>query len=301
MLIDTHLHIIDRSRLSYPWLADAPPLDRDFLYGDYERQALQAGISGALHMEVDVAPEDIAAEVDFVRSISRRTGNLVRGAIVACRPEHAGFAELLESRIGDPFVKGFRRLLNPLPEGVCESRVFVENISRLAGTQLTFDAHVHAHQMPRAIALADAAPEVSFILDHCGVPDIRGGAYSSWRGGIAEIARRENVTAKISGIVAYADGDTWTVETLRPYVEHVIESFSWDRIVWGSDWPVCTLGGGLLAWVAATHALLSGCGDDEREKLFWRNADRIWRLGLANARAAEGDDCREGCDQPAGG
>lgn len=281
MLIDTHLHLIDRSRLSYPWLAGVPALDRDFLYGEYERQALQAGISGALHMEVDVAPEDIGAETDFVRSISQQAGNLVRSAIVACRPEHHGFAQLLERQIADPFVKGFRRLLNPLPEGVSDSEIFIENIRRLGGTRLTFDAHVHGHQIPRATALADAAPEVSFILDHCGVPDIRGGALSPWRKGIAEIAKRPNVTAKISGIVAYAGGDNWTIETLRPYVEHIIESFGWDRVVWGSDWPVCTLGGGLLAWVSATDALLSGCSGEEREKLFWRNADRIWRLGLA--------------------
>ena len=81
--------------------------------------------------------------------------------------------------------------------------------------------------------------------------------------------------------VSGCGGAGWSVGTLRPYVEHVIDSFGWDRVVWGSDWPVCTLGGGLLAWVAATHALLSGCGNDEREKLSWRNADRLWELGLA--------------------
>jgi predicted TIM-barrel fold metal-dependent hydrolase len=85
--------------------------------------------------------------------------------------------------------------------------------------------------------------------------------------------------AKISGVVAYADPDTWTVETLRPYVEHTIESFGWDRVVWGSDWPVCTLGGGLLAWVSATHALLAGASEAEREKLLSANARNLWNLG----------------------
>jgi predicted TIM-barrel fold metal-dependent hydrolase len=283
MLVDTHLHIIDRSRLSYPWLAEVPALDRDFLYAEYRRQALRAGISDAIHMEVDVAPDQIEAEIAFAGEQFRQPGSLIRGCIAACRPEEPGFAALLEKYTADPFALGFRRLINPLPDGVSDSRIFVENIRRLGGTGLTFDAHVHGHQLPRAIALADAAPQVRFILDHCGVPDIRGGDFSAWRESIADLARRENVTAKISGIVAYADPDGWTVETLRPYVEHIIESFGWNRVVWGSDWPVCTLGGGLLAWTSATHALLAGCANEERQRLFWRNADRIWKLGLAGA------------------
>ena len=96
---------------------------------------------------------------------------------------------------------------------------------------------------------------------------------------MSEIARRPNVVGKISGVVAYADPDSWTVETLRPYVEHTIGAFGWDRVVWGSDWPVCTLGGGLSTWVAATHALIAGASADERRKLLSGNAKRIWRLG----------------------
>jgi predicted TIM-barrel fold metal-dependent hydrolase len=95
---------------------------------------------------------------------------------------------------------------------------------------------------------------------------------------MSEIARRPNVIAKISGVVAYADPGDWTVDTLRPYVEHTIGSFGWDRVVWGSDWPVCTLGGGLTTWIAATHALMSGCSTGERDRLYHGNAKRIWKL-----------------------
>ena len=111
------------------------------------------------------------------------------------------------------------------------------------------------------------------------MPDIKGSAEHPWREHMSEIARRPNVVGKISGVVAYADPDNWTVETLRPYVEHTIGAFGWDRVVWGSDWPVCTLGGGLSTWVAATHALIAGASADERRKLLSGNARRIWRLG----------------------
>lgn len=281
MLVDTHLHLVDRSRLNYPWLGGAPALNRDFSYAEYERQALRAGITDVLHMEVDVDPTDMSNEIAFVRGQSLRPGSLIRGAIAACRPEEPGFAQALEGILADPFVKGFRRVLHVVPDAVSEDALFRENIGRLSGTRLTFDLVVLPRQIPQAIALADLAPGVTFILDHCGVPDIVGGALEPWRSHVAEIARRPNVIAKISGVVAYADSESWTAETLRPYVEHVIECFGWDRLVWGSDWPVCTPAGGLLAWVSATHALLSGCTNEQRENLFWRNADRIWKLGLA--------------------
>src|SRR5690606_18794867 len=107
---------------------------------------------------------------------------------------------------------------------------------------------------------------------------IKGDSRQPWHDNIIELAKRPNVTAKISGVVAYADPETWIADTLRPWVEHTISSFGWDRVVWGSDWPVCTLGGGLLAWVAATHALLEGASADEKQKLLAGNAKRIWSL-----------------------
>jgi predicted TIM-barrel fold metal-dependent hydrolase len=281
LLVDTHLHLIDQSRLDYPWLAGAPALNRDFLYAEYARDAQRAGITDVLHMEVDVAPGEIASEIEFVREQSGSPGSLIRGAISACRPEDQGFPAVLERSLSDPFVRGFRRVLHVVPDEISQGGLFRENVRRLAGTRLTFDICMLPRQQPLALALVDLAPGATFILDHCGVPDIKDGDFDAWKRGISELASRPNLTAKISGIIAYADSETWTAETLRPYVEHIINCFGWDRVVWGSDWPVCTLGGGLLAWVAATHAVISGCSDEERDALFWRNADRIWSLGLS--------------------
>jgi len=284
VLVDTHLHLIDQSRLSYPWVAGEPALNRDFLYAEYARDALRCGITDVLHMEVDADPTDIEGEIDFVKGQSELPGSLIRGAISACRPEEHGFPAVLERALADPFIKGFRRILHTVSDDISQKPLFRDNVKRLSGTRLTFDICMFPRQHPLALQLITLAPDVTFILDHCGVPDIKGGDFDAWKRGISEIAARPNVIAKISGIVAYADSGTWTAGTLRPYVEHIIDRFGWDRLVWGSDWPVCTLGGGLLAWVAATHAILSGCSDDERDSLFWKNADRVWQLGLAVAR-----------------
>jgi predicted TIM-barrel fold metal-dependent hydrolase len=279
MIIDTHLHIVDRSALRYPWLAGEPALNRDFSYEDYAREARRGGITDALHMEVDVDPAYIEAETDYAAGKSREENSLLRGAIASCRPEDPGFAAYLERQQANSFVKGFRRVLHVVPDDVSESTQFRENIRRLSGTGLTFDLVVLPRQIPKAIALADLAPDVQFVLDHCGVPDIKGRVEQPWREYVAEIARRPNVVGKISGVAAYADPDNLTVGTLRPYVEHTIGAFGWDRVVWGSDWPVCTLGGGLSTWIAATHALLAGASQEEKAKLLCGNARRIWRLG----------------------
>jgi predicted TIM-barrel fold metal-dependent hydrolase len=278
MIIDTHLHIVDQSALRYPWLSGAPALNRDFSYAEYAREARRCGISDTLHMEVDVDPADIEAETAYVAKKAAEPGSLLRGAVAACRPEDADFPAYLERARSNPIVKGFRRVLHVMSDDVSQGSRFRENVKRLARTGFTFDLCVFPRQHRHAIELIDLAPDVQFVLDHCGVPDIKGGAEHPWRETMAEIAKRPNVVGKISGVVAYADPDSWTVDTLRPWVEHTISVFGWDRVVWGSDWPVSTLGGGLSTWVAATHALIAGASAEEKGKLFSGNARRIWRL-----------------------
>ena len=277
MIIDTHLHLIYRDRLSYPWLAGVPPLDADFTHDVYAREARRLGIVAALHMEVDVAEGDIPRETEMLEALAEGEGSLLAGAIASCRPESPDFPAYLERVRANAFVRGFRRVLHVMPDDLSEGPLFRENIARLAGTGLNFDLCVLPHQIGKAAALVDLVPDVAFVLDHCGVPDIKGGGYDVWKGPIAEIARRPNVTVKLSGIPAYGS-QSWTLEDLKPYFSHVAESFGFDRMVWGSDWPVCTLGGGLSTWIGATQALLSGVSLEDKARVLAGNARRLWRI-----------------------
>lgn len=278
MILDTHLHLVEQSKLSYPWLAGAGALNRDFSYAEYALLAGRSGIEESLHMEVDVDPAQMQAETDVVKALPPTRAHRIAGAIAACRPESAGFAAYLERQRVDPFVKGFRRVLHvPSPE-TSGTALFRDNIRRLTGTGLTFDLVLRGDQLRLGMALADAAPDVTFILDHCGNPDLKAGRDHPWWNDIEALAKRPNVMAKISGVIAYTDPDGWTVASLRPFVEHVVGRFGWDRVVWGSDWPVCNLGGGLSAWVAATHALLRGCSIAEKTALLSGNARALWKL-----------------------
>ncbi len=278
MLIDTHLHLIYKDRLDYPWLADFEVLNRDNRFTTYTRDAARLGISGCLHMEVDVAEPLIEAETALIGELAEPPGSLMRGAISSCRPESDGFPAFLDRCRQNPLVKGFRRVLHVVPDAVSTTPTFRDNVKRLSGTGLTFDLCVLPRQLDLAANLVDHCPDVTFILDHCGVPDIASGAMGPWRDGIHALAKRPNVTAKISGVVAYGDADSWGLDDIRPYVQETVAAFGHDRIVWGSDQPVCNLGGGLATWVAATHALTDGWTASDRAALYRENACRIWSL-----------------------
>ena len=272
-IVDTHLHLVYRERFSYPWLNDVPPLNRDFTLETYRPQAEAAGIAQTVHMEVDVAEADQMRETDFVTGL----GGPVVAAIASCRPESADFPAQLEHVAANSKVRGLRRILHTSPDALSQAPIFTENLKRLAALGLSFDLCVLARQLPLALKIARACPDVQFILDHCGVPPVKERALDPWRADIAALAAEPNVACKISGIVAYADAN-WTADDLRPFVEHVIRSFGWDRVVWGSDWPVCTLTADLGRWVDATRTLIANESDDNQAKLLNGNARRLYRL-----------------------
>ena len=274
MIFDTHLHLIDRSRLSYPRLASLPPLDRDWDFESFSATAARVGITDVLHMEVDVAEADIDRETAWIAELMARPDSLLRGAISSARPEAPGFEAWLD-RVDRRVVRGVRRVLHVVPDAVSQDETFRANLRRLGRAGLPFDICMLQRQLPLAIDLADACPDTVFILDHCGVPDIASGAFDSWASDISRIAERPNAIAKLSGISAYGP-PTWTLQTLRPYVDHLIHAFGPGRIVWGSDSPVCTLQSSLAEWVATTSALLQGLGTAERELILGLNARRIW-------------------------
>lgn len=272
-IIDTHLHLVYMDRFDYPWLAGAGPLNRDWHADAYFAEAEELGIEAALHMEVDVADKDMEAETRFVLGAHPR----IVGAIAACRPESPDFPAYLDRLTAIPGVKAFRRILHTSPDELSQSPLFAENLRLLGQKNLAFDLCVRANQLPTGRELVAKCPNTQFILDHCGVPDVAGKGLDPWRDNIRKLTELPNVAAKISGIVAYA-GPSWTTDDLRPYVEHIIDSFGWDRVVFGSDYPVLTLTADLTRWVTALQQIVSSASADERAKLFHRNAERLYHL-----------------------
>lgn len=273
-IIDTHLHLAYRPQFSQPWMADFPNIDKAWTAEDYFTEASVLGVTAALHMEADVTPEQMLDEAAFMANAHPR----VIGAIAAGRPESPDFAQHLEALSSLPHVRGLRRILHTVPDELSTTQVFVDNIRSLAAHNLSFDLCVRANQLHLAHRLAAAAPNVQFILDHCGNPDIAGGEFDNWRDDLVTLAELPNVIAKVSGIAVNA-APGWTMQTLKPYVDQVIEAFGWNRVVWGSDHPVLLLNGSLKRWIDASLEITADASDDERNQLFFSNAQRYYRLG----------------------
>ncbi|HEX2861436.1 MAG TPA: amidohydrolase [Lacunisphaera sp.] len=275
-LIDTHQHLWDLQQFPYSWCAGIPTLNRSFLPDDYRAAAAGTPITRAVFMECDVDEPHLLAEARHVQQLADQWP-LIAGIVASGRPERDGFRAHLEQLALLSKVRGVRRVLHTQPDGLSSQPRFVENLRLLPEFGFTFDLCVLARQLPHALALVDACPGVTFILDHCGVPDVKGRAFDPWREHLQALAERPNVACKLSGIVAYA-GPDWTTADLRPWVDHVLACFGWDRVVWGGDWPVCTLGAPLARWVAATAELTAHATDEQRAKLHHRNAERLYRL-----------------------
>ena len=172
-------------------------------------------------------------ETQFVYELSEQPNAIIEGVIANCRPESpSGFEAYIES-VQHPKLVGFRRILHTMPDDLSQSDHFAANIRLLEKYNLTFDLCFRADQLPIARALAQKCPDVQFILDHCGVPDIANSETDPWRDHIAQIAALPNVACKISGVLAYCAEGNATTEAVRPYVEHCIASFGWNRVVWG--------------------------------------------------------------------
>ncbi|HEX2100919.1 MAG TPA: amidohydrolase [Candidatus Synoicihabitans sp.] len=276
-LVDTHQHLWDLAQFPYSWCADIPTLNRSFRLPDYRAASTGLGIQKTIFMECDVDEPHALAEAQHVQRLAEQHPEIV-GIVASARPERPDFPQQVEQLRALTKLRGLRRILHTQPDELSQTPLFAENLRRLPAWGLTFDLCVLARQHPLAIDLIDRCPDVRFVLDHCGVPDVKGRAFEPWKTSIAAIAERRNVTCKISGLVAYADPSTWTTADLRPWVEHVIACFGWDRVVWGSDWPVCTLSATLAQWVEATHELMSGVSADERARLYHRNAEALYRV-----------------------
>lgn len=277
-IVDTHQHLWDLDLFRYSWLDSVPSLNRSFRIDDYLGATGGLNVVKSVHLEADVDEPYMLDETLHLLRLADLPGNPLQAIVASARPENADFPSHLAKISGYRRVKGIRRVLHTQPDFLAQGQGFIENVASLAGFGLSFDICVLARQLPVAINLVSHCPKVTFILDHCGVPSVKDGALDPWRLHIAQLAAFPNVLCKISGLVAYADPKHWTSEDLRPYVQHAITTFGWDRVMFGSDWPVCTMPASFQQWVEALMSITKDAGIANQQKLFHDNAVRVYRL-----------------------
>lgn len=282
-IVDTHQHLWELSRFRLAWIARGSRLDRDFDGAAYAAATRGLGVSKAIYMEVDVPEDRQGDELDWIAAVCEAGDTPTVAAVVSGRPESEGFGDWLDRLGRHPRVKGIRRVLHGgTPAGHCLSETFVKNIRALGARGLRFDLCMRAAELGDGEKLVSACPETRFVLDHCGNPNIRGtdAEVSAWKREIDKLAAHDRVAAKISGIGAGLRPGEDPLERLGPFAGHVMDAFGPDRVVFGGDWPVCTLGISFAIWVETARRLLSerGASAEEARKLFHDNAARFYEL-----------------------
>lgn len=293
LIVDTHQHLWDLSKFKLPWLGGAPEVLRQTYHMTEYRAATRGLNVKCVYMEVNVDPAQEAAEAEHVIALAK-LGDPTVAAVIGCRPESEGFAAYVERFRDVPEVKGMRRVLHEAdaPAGFCLEERFVKAVRLLGARGLSYDLCMRPTDLEDAAKLTELCPDTRFIVDHCGNADAAvfskstagGDAQPShtvdqWKSGIERLAARPNTICKISGIIAKLPKGA-DAGALAPIVNHCLDTFGPDRVVFGSDWPVCLLGASLATWVAMLTEIIAGRLESERRKLWSENATRFYQLKL---------------------
>jgi L-fuconolactonase len=278
-IVDAHVHLYDPGVIRYGWMAGRPVLHRQRLMAQLDAERGQIEIEALVWVEVGADPGQYLQEASFVDGLARADRRI--RALVAHAPLERGAAVAadLEKLAAHGLTRGIRRLLQDEPDDAfCLQPGFVEGVRLLARFDLSFDICVYHRQLAGALELARRCPEVRFVLDHAGKPGIRAGLIEPWRTQIVELAALPNVWCKLSGLITEADHAKCSREQLRPYMDHVIERFGFERVMFGSDWPVAEETHRYGQWVDIVDQTLAGAPEEERRRVFRDNAIAFYRL-----------------------
>jgi L-fuconolactonase len=276
MRIDAHQHFWTFAASELPWIgARMEVLRRDFQPRDLAPLLAAQRFDGCIAVQARPTPKEtarlctLAREHGFVRGVV--------GWIDMCAPD---VADQLDDLDDEPHLVGLRHVVQDEPDDRFVLRAdFQRGIAALAGRGLAYDLLIHPRHLAPALELAKRFPEQPFVLDHLGKPFIKDRRLAPWEAGVRALARRPNATCKVSGMVTEADRDAWTPGDLEPFLDVVLEAFGPERLLFGSDWPVCLLAASYARVVDAVQAWADDrLGEPERAALFGGNAVRVYGL-----------------------
>jgi len=275
MHIDAHQHFWIYDPREYEWIDETmTPLRRDFLPANLRQELEREGFQGSVAVQARQSLRETRSLLDFATQ-----SPFILGVVgwVDLRSPQAGAD--LKPLAQNPKLVGIRHIVQSEPDDrfLLQSD-FLRGISLLGQFDLAYDILIYPKHLTVAAEFVRRFPEQRFVLDHMAKPEIRSGKINRWKKGIAELAAYPNVYCKLSGLVTEADCNRWKPEDMRPYLDAAFEYFEANRLMIGSDWPVCTLAGSYSQVMGLVKEYLSGHSEQEREAVLGGNAKRFWRL-----------------------
>ena len=274
MKIDAHQHFWALKRGDYGWLtADLKPLYQDFAPSDLQPLLTENGIEGTIL--VQAAPT--VAETRYMLSLAK-DHSFIKGVVGWVDFEADDALDTLAELTTDPKLVGIRPMIQDIEnDDWMLNEQFTPVYQQLIKDDVIFDALTLPQHLTNLKQLIDQHPDLKVVIDHASKPEIADGNIKSWATQMADIAASSNACVKLSGMVTEA-GTNWTIEKLKPYVDHLLEHFGPARMIWGSDWPVCTLASSYTHWCDTTDALLNDLDESEKSAVTGGNAIRVYNL-----------------------
>jgi len=278
MRIDSHIHLWHHAPDEFEWIPDSmAALRRDFLAQELEALCGEVAIEGVIAVQARQSMQETRWLLELAQT-SPILGVIGWAPIVA-----DDFPHTLERLRQEPLLKGLRHIVQAEPEILARPE-FQRGMHCLQGTGLVYDLLLYAHQLPLALPFVDLFSQQMFVLDHMGKPAIAQGEMETWSRQLQELARRPNVYCKLSGLVTEADPAAWTPLQLHPYFNTALECFGPDRLMIGTDWPVCTVGCSYAQWWELVENWTAPFSSAERAAILGDTATRIYSLQRSPAQ-----------------
>jgi L-fuconolactonase len=273
--IDSHHHLWKYSHADYPWISEGmESIRQDFLFPELTQVMQAAKMDGV----VTVQARQSLLETDWLLELASQHDSM-RGVVGWVPLTDPAVASHLEKYWRYPKLKAVRHVLHDEPDDFYILREdFNRGVSQLEDVGLRYDILIFERHLPQTIEFVDRHPRQVFILDHIAKPNIKGRVLSPWRERMRELARRENVYCKLSGLVTETDWDSWTEKDLRPFIDSVLECFGPKRLMFGSDWPVSLLACAYDKWIEVVERSTASLSASERDRLFGGTAKEAYRL-----------------------
>ncbi len=274
MRLDAHQHFWCYTPAEFDWLeGPLTPLRRDFLPADLAPLLTASGIDGTIAVQA----RQTLQETRWLLSLAK-SHSFIRGVVGWVPLADPQIGPMLDALTEENRLRGVRQVAQGQPPGFFDDPAFNAGIREVTARGLTYDLLIFAHQLEEATRLVGRHPQQAFVLDHIAKPVVQSVPPAAWRAQLQELARRENVCCKFSGVVTEVPGGEWTAALLRPYWEETLAAFGPHRLMFGSDWPVCLAASGYVRW----HAFVTDCtttlAPAERASVLGGTAAAFYRL-----------------------